>query len=459
MKIALCVHGFPPELMGGTELAAAALARSLARAGDDVIVVTGSLRGRGGLQREDAVEETEAGGERVRVVRLLRGDLYFDHWQKSGHPLVTRIFRELLRAERVELVHVHHWLRLSDELVLAAARERVPALVSLHDHFVDCLLGARVDPRTARPCERGASAGACVPCAAHVPPRTPWLPIDQQWLYFEKRKQRLLRELCLARARIVPTLTHAQSIAQFLPEAAALEYEVIPPARDASMQPRAPLPAPRALGTLRLGTWGHSSAIKGLELVREAVRRASAGARVELRSAGALGGAPYAPHELAAHAVSDVHALVCGSLAPESYGIVLDEARELGLVALLPREGAFVERAREGEGVLFYACGDVQSLASVIARLANEDGLLESLRERIPAAATSLDDVVSRTRELYARVVAQGPPDPAGLPKEEWFATRLAEAEMAHWDEALSRASPRELGFAETGRSRRDELA
>jgi glycosyltransferase involved in cell wall biosynthesis len=146
--------------------------------------------------------------------------------------------------------------------------------------------------------------------------------------------------------------------------------------------------------------------------------------------------------------VSEVHALVCGSLAPESYGLVLDEARELGLPALLPCAGAFVERAREGEGVLFYASGDAGSLGCAILRLAKEEGLLEELRARIPRdAAPRSEEIVRRTRELHLRARDAGPPEESALPREEWFATRLAQAELAHWDEALARSTPRALGL------------
>ncbi len=289
MRIALCVHGFPPEPAGATELAVQALARALADAGDEVLVVTGSLRGAGELriERETAVDPGSSSG--FQVARILRGDLHIEHWHKSQHPLVSRAFRELLREERIELVHVHHWLRLSDDLVLAAARERVPALVSLHDHFVDCLLRSRVDPRTKMPCELGAGPSVCVPCAGTVPPRTRWIPVETQWMLFEKRRERILRELRLARSRIAPSRAHAESLARFLgPTVAELAFEILAtPAEDSGASP---------------------------------------------------------------------------------------------------------------------------------------------------------DELVLRTRELYRAALEAGPPDASALPREEWFAARLAEAELAHWDEALSRS-------------------
>ena len=41
MKVCLVAHGYPPELVGGTEKSVQVLARGLARAGDEVLVVAG----------------------------------------------------------------------------------------------------------------------------------------------------------------------------------------------------------------------------------------------------------------------------------------------------------------------------------------------------------------------------------------------------------------------------------
>ena len=44
MKIVQAVHGYPPELTGGIERHVQTLARALAAAGHDVVVVAGTLR-------------------------------------------------------------------------------------------------------------------------------------------------------------------------------------------------------------------------------------------------------------------------------------------------------------------------------------------------------------------------------------------------------------------------------
>ena len=443
MKLLFCVHGYPPELYGGTENATRELARALARSGEHVLVATGSMASAGD---EPSVREEDG----VRVHTLARGDLYFDHWQKSNSPGIGAAWRELLQRERPDLVHVQHWLRLTDELVLGAARQGIPAVLSLHDHFASCLLVSRAHPKEGRPCEREAGALECVRCAVAHPPRTPWIPLEHQLLAFEARRGRLATEARLARRRVVPSRSHAQALQRWAgPPWSELEYEIIPPLRR-SLSPaeRKRLAAPHALGVLRLGSWGHTSAVKGLDLLRQAVALAGAEVAIELVSAGPLAGGTYSAESLAEHPVSQVHAMVAPSLAPESYGVVLDEARELGLPAVLPRAGAFVERAQEGAGVLFHEPGDVRDLARVLLRLSREAGLLDELLGRLPRPGTSDFELgVDQHRRLYSAVVQEGPPAAGEVPEAAWFDDRMRAAECAAWDEACSRTPAAEMGL------------
>ena len=128
MKIALALHGYPPELVGGTENAARTLAHGLAAHGHEVVVVAGTLRHEQGFRR--SLELDEGAARPIRVHRIHRADLYFDHWQKSASARASLAFRDVLREERPDLVHVQHWIRLSRDLVHRAALERIPAVVT-----------------------------------------------------------------------------------------------------------------------------------------------------------------------------------------------------------------------------------------------------------------------------------------------------------------------------------------
>jgi len=146
-----------------------------------------------------------------------RSDLHPQHWQKSWHPATTRALRKLLREERIEVLHVLGWRGLSRDLVHGAARERVPAVLSLQDAGASCLLGTRILPQGGA-CAVPAGPNPCLRCAAGVEPRTPWVPPDAQFLAQYTHRQDLERELRLARAILVHDASAREHARRFVHE-------------------------------------------------------------------------------------------------------------------------------------------------------------------------------------------------------------------------------------------------
>ncbi|MCC6406056.1 MAG: glycosyltransferase [Planctomycetes bacterium] len=464
MRVVLVAHGLPPELVGGTEGSVEREATMLAARGDDVCVVAGTLAT---ADSEGELVEPLT-GRRVRVVRLARTDLYSDHWHKTLAPTVTRGVRRVLREFAPDVVHVHHWIRLSRDLVLAAARERVPAVVSLHDAWTGCPIAFRVETATLSSCAAPVGPHPCLACASRVGPRTRWVKREQEFMLLAERQRDLARELELARALLVPTAAHRGE----------LERVGVLRAGDPRVGVLAPRPAataselgaangrtttrrePRDERRLVIGVLGHLMPHKGQELVLDAVERLSGRVDVEVRFAGAdadpgfaralRARAPgdrvsfhgaYERGALAGHPASDVHAWVFASRAKESFGLVLDEARALGLATVLADHGAFAERGREG-GALLFAPGDAASLAAELERLAVEPGLWSRLgaEARALAEARESDDAwCARVRETLVAAAALGAPQ---VPAEEWFAARMAQEFLDSWDRGVRGGGP-----------------
>jgi glycosyltransferase involved in cell wall biosynthesis len=469
MRIALAVHAWPPEGTGGTERSTRALARALARAGQEVLVVAGSMRrAEGGAVTLERSEEREpVSGAPLRVVRLLRPDLYFDHWQKSLHPGASEALRTLLRERSIEVLHVHHWLRLSRDLVRAAALEGIPSVVTLHDAWTSCPVAFRVRPDDRSTCGVPAGPHPCVACAGVLAPRTPWVPTDEAWMAFARRQQDLARELELARVVCAPTAAHAAALERHLGlSAGALAARVVPPAREPLAAGPAPVrPSPQEQGRLRLVSWTGLAPHKGADLLIEALDRETLRERVALDLVGASVD-PTFTHQLRNAAVGlgvrflgarepaalaelarEAHVFVSGTRAQESYGVALDEAVELGLPAVVPRTPAFSERADALRALALYEPGDVSSLARALEALLDEPGfwarLAGAARE---VARPDPDAVAARTLELYAEAVRAGPPS---TPAPEWFEARMALAALRAWDESLAGRSAAELGLEE----------
>lgn len=463
MKIALVLHGYPPELVGGTELSARTLAHNLVALGHEVVVIAGTMDWAPGFATTTSIDE---GAERpITVHRLHRGDLYFDHWHKSREPRVARAFAAALERERPDVVHVHHWVRLTDDLVAVAARLGVPAVVTLHDLWTTCLLTFRVRPDTRRFCELEQAPANCLDCAGVLRPRTPWVSRDEGERRFAARVASLRRELSLARVRIAASASHAATVGRFL-AAEDAPVELLPPGVDVELARRTPRPLPGPGEPLCIGAWGHLAPLKGADVLLEALRRLPDPRAVRLVLAGddvdpefsarlrelAEGldvqfcGA-YDVATLDRHPVTDVHLMATGTRAHESWGLVLDEALLVGLPSLLPDAGALGERARDAGFAALYAPGDPDDLARVIAGLLADPARIATLRAAIPAVdgcRLTGREHARRTLPLYARAIAAGAPpvEPADAEEE-----RRQIARQDAWDEALRGATAAELGF------------
>ena len=463
MKVALVTHGYPPELVGGTELAVQALAHGLAQRGVEVLVIAGSMDHAEGFRLSRATDQDPREGTRVEVVRIHRADLFFDHWQKSASGSVARAFGQILEQERPDLVHVHHWIRLSDDLVARAAEAGVPACVTLHDLWTSCLVAFRVRPASSEFCRAPLAPDPCLACAEGQPPRTPWMPREMAQERLALRKRALASELGLARAVIVPTRAHGQALATFLgfdPERTALR--VLPHGRDLQLVANQPLLEPAQHGRLELAAWGHLHPLKGQDLLLEALRTLPDPGAVRLHLLGGEPDAgfarrlrreaqglevrfhgPFAVDELDRHPGTRVHAMVSGSRAHESWGLVLDEAVALGLPMVLPASGAFPERMTRG--ALFFQPGDPEDLGRRLSRLLQE-GVWRRLVDELPAlgeVAPSVAEHTERIQGVYAEVLEAGAP---AVPEDLVSSTEL-DARVAAWDAALSRTPAPELGF------------
>ncbi len=477
MKVLLALHGYPPELVGGTEKACQTLARGLAMAGHEVVVVAGSMEHEGGFRTTSAHEDVP-GAQAIKILRIHRSDLFFDHWQKSSSARVATEFQRIVREERPDIVHVHQWIRLTRDLVYRAALEGVPAVVTLHDLWTSCLITFRVRPDTGAFCEATLGPYPCLDCAAQVPPKTPWVSRESLFLGLAQHKGDLIRELSLAGAVIVPSEAHGAAMTRFLGmQEGVMRLELVPDGRDLELLKRRPLPTPAEHGRLVLGAWGHVHPVKGQDRILSALRRARNAQKITLHIAG---GEPYAPYaekvraaaqgldvhfhgpfeaeKLDEHPVSDVHAMVSGTRAHESYGLVLDEACALGVPMILPNTGAYAERLKEGAGALFYdaASGEgeeagVDALAAVFDLLLEEPDRLGKVRAALPALKDVLTSVarhVELSREIYEKVIELGAPPKQVVPGLDWWVDRMQTENEIAWDKSLGRTPPEDLGLA-----------
>jgi len=479
VKVLLTCHRDPwgtaaEAPLGGVERTVQRLADGLVQRGHAVVVVSGTLDSAVDPIPQ-AVTSHPSGGFLTRV-SIRRADLHHDHWQKSLSARAGRQFEELVAAERPDVVHVHHWLRLSRDLVLRAARQGVPSLVTLHDHFVSCPLTFRVQPQTMLPCDKKSGLMPCVACADSVPPIAHWLPTEARWTEFTLRRHDLVRELKLARALSVPTQAHAHAVRAYLaPEVDALTPSVLPhpaPALARRPQPR------RQDGTLRVLVLGRLAREKGLEVALQALELSAARASIDLHLLGTTGtestrtwltarvaqlnalpgvrvhlhGA-YEAADLGTHPVLEHTDLIAlPSLAAESQGLVLDEALQLGRPCVLSSLPAYRERVadRSAQGCcLWVPPGDAAALAAHWVDLAHNPQRFDALAKAVPAHEDARQEEavwLDAHQALYDQCLSAGaPPTPAS--GEAWFEERMRTFAESQWDAALARSTRTQLGY------------
>jgi glycosyltransferase involved in cell wall biosynthesis len=244
MDVLHVIHQFPPESRGGSESYLLDVAQRQRARGMHVEVLSGSK-----VWRDRVMLETDD-VDGLRVHRLHRDDLFFDHHAKMWHPEVEQRFSDLLASWRPALVHVHHWVRLTCNLVEICARHGVPAVVTLHDYWTSCPRAFRRRPGD-EACRRVLSAASCGDCV----PRYGHEPAAEIAAGIELYRDHFRAELSLARAVLVAVASTAEllSATTGVPRE---RYVVLPLGYRPRFAGLPALPAPAAGEPLRFAFWG-----------------------------------------------------------------------------------------------------------------------------------------------------------------------------------------------------------
>ncbi|MDF1800246.1 MAG: glycosyltransferase [Planctomycetota bacterium] len=439
MRLLLVTQHFAPHFEGGTETVVRAAALALQAAGHEVAVLAGrdipgldeaALAGGAGREERDARAD---GGLRVIHVPPRAAD--------GAQPLNDRLMLERpalldalvaeVRAFAPDLVHVHHFATLSLGLVPALAAAGIPVVVSLHDLFSTCPRFFRVSP-VVPACPPPGSLEGCSACIEGESVGVPLAVLEEA---FRERRYRFARELDAADLLLAPSQSHARRLEAELEREpgsiAVVESGLVAPL------PRLAPPAPLGPGEpLVLVYFGHRARVKGLaELAVAIVETARLGARglrltclgsglepeldavltatfeaarVEGLDVALELGSSYERRDLP-RLVAGAHLAVFPSRAPESYGLVVDEALALGLPVLCAASGALAERLPPGAGQALPApapgaAADPRWVAELVA-LCEQPSRLEEWRAAIPDRIPGPDVLARRLAEHYAPLV------------------------------------------------------
>lgn len=214
MKVAQFIHGYLPEFIGGTESYVRALSERLLGSGYPCLVVAGSAW----PYLDPSVAIDEHGN--VNVARLIGLSRRKGLRPAAYDATADCLTRKLLDWWRLEIVHVHHWSRLTNNLVAICRELAIPAVVTLHDQWIVCSRYHRFRPDEVWCAERRVSCASCVD-------RDPWQPIEEIERELVLRDLAIQRELHLADRIMVPSRAQ-QAFLHTIAELPLERLEVMP---------------------------------------------------------------------------------------------------------------------------------------------------------------------------------------------------------------------------------------
>jgi len=426
LKILHVSHGYLPESAGGVELYLRDVIAAQKRLGHDVSLLSGSLQ----IWERAGLEELHVGG--VEVLRLHRQDSFFDHYAHGYNLDAERLIVEVLGRVQPDIVHVHHWIRLTSNLVELAEAQDIPTVVTLHDVHTSCPRTFRVH-RDGSCCFHKLSAENCVPCVPRFGHEPEAEVVEAVRLFGEQ----LRSELSRARRVLVALGTTADHLSEMtgMPRS---RYEVMSLAyqrrfgRTGQVPPR-----PEGERPFRFGYWGSITPQKGSHVLvrafREAVARCSD--PLELHLFGPLHEDTFttdlrqdaADLPITLHGRYDaqdlVHAHLDAAVFPalcfETFSLSLTECFELRLPSIVSDIGALPARA--GGAAIVVPAGDVRALATAIVEMASRPDLRRDLRDRIPPLPPGPDEHARELLAVYAQARSISSEGHASPGRERWL--------------------------------------
>jgi glycosyltransferase involved in cell wall biosynthesis len=395
---------FAPQFEGGTEAVVRAQARELARLGHRVSVIAGSEFPYAGRDVETATVD----GLEVAFLRRPADEPYdFD----LARPRLAGLVRTLTAG--ADIVHIHQWSTLHSAL---ARESHAPMVATLHDLFPSCPRYFRISPDPAITCPEPGDFEPCVRC---VQPEAGWSD-ESLRAGFARRHAWITAELAALAAIVVPSRSTGEILARYVPLEPARLHHV--PHGLARALERVVTGGWNGEGPLRVFFLGHRTRLKGVtDLARAAaLLPAPERARLELVFLGdelqrgldaelaALAGdvrvvfsGNYELDHLAerVRASLPLHLGAFPSRAQETYGLVPDELRALGLPTWVSDRGAPRERLGAEGRVL--PAEDPAAWSSALLSVLRDPSALERERQALPARPRLASDAVRELEALY----------------------------------------------------------
>ena len=420
MKLLFVTSAYPPESRGGTELHVRDMARELVEKGHDVKVFVRE----GDAEAEEYAlrRERDGGVEVLRLNNMFREASGFQWiWQNDA---IDAVFADVLDDFVPDLVHVHHLTCLSTGILDVAKDRGYPLVMTLHDFWMVCPRGQRID-RDLALCETidRVTCARCLhalwPHFNELEPPGPGVvpPALVQW------DASVMRRLGRCDLLLTPSEFHRDRMLEFplpadrveaLPH--GLRHDVLAATKSTGVPVRkigfvgTVIPTKgvhvlvEAFGTLKgedleLHIHGNAPNFHGDESYMETLKNSAAGdGRVRFHGAYDASQLPMI--------LRDLDVLVVPSLWWESFCLTIREGLLAGCVVVASDLGAMHEALAEtGDGLLFPP-GDVGALGAMLQRLLDDAAFADRFRNRgggVKTMRRNADDLLDTYRGVLVR--------------------------------------------------------
>jgi glycosyltransferase involved in cell wall biosynthesis len=321
------------------------------------------------------------------------------------NPFAARTFTRVLDEVRPDVVHVHNLFPLlSPSILVASQKRRVPVVATFHNFRQMCANGTFFRsgttcydcagkyglPAVRHGCYRGSALTTAPMVIANVAQRRCWKTVPSAYIFISESERRNFSSMEF------PTF---RSFVKW-------NFVTIGPPRTA--------PEDLVVFTGRLSeAKGVRLLMRAWELFEQAdhppLRLAIAGAG-ELQSEIQAWAATRSSvdflgllsREHCSQLLARARAAVVPSLWPETFGLVIAEAKAAGVAPIAPAQGSFPELIEDGVDGLLYGPNDPVALAHNLGRVAAHPHLFDLMGARARAAAQRQFTAAKTTSQLEA---------------------------------------------------------
>ncbi|MHA1221776.1 MAG: glycosyltransferase family 4 protein [Candidatus Heimdallarchaeaceae archaeon] len=157
MRIAIVIHGFPPEYMAGSEVYTLHLAKELNKKNEIVVF----HRIENPFLREYSIIQEDFEGVKKYMINIPYLPHYFEG--RYINKRVEELFISFLEETKPDVIHFGHLNYLSTNLISIVKEKEIPIVFTLHDFWLYCPRGQLISRRDEEVCHE-INPNRCLEC-------------------------------------------------------------------------------------------------------------------------------------------------------------------------------------------------------------------------------------------------------------------------------------------------------